>query len=160
MFPSLRLGYLVVPDDLVDRIAAAKSITSRHAPLLEEAVLCEFMDKGLFGRHIRRMREVYADRLSALLENARQRLSGLLEISDVEAGLQTVGWLSGRTTAEQVAKTAGTRGLQVFPISRYSRCPYFREGDPAWLCGDYSARNSKRYQRIGAGSGVRITEGS
>jgi GntR family transcriptional regulator/MocR family aminotransferase len=128
MFPSLRLGYLVVPDDLVDRIAAAKSITSRHAPLLEQAVLCEFMDKGLFGQHIRRMREVYADRLSALLENARQRLSGLLEISDVEAGLQTVGWLSGRTTAEQVAKTAGTRGLQVFPISRYSRCLYFREG--------------------------------
>ena len=128
MFPSLRLGYLVVPDDLVDRIAAAKSITSRHAPLLEQAVLCEFMDKGLFGRHIRRMREVYADRLSALLESARQRLSGLLEISDVEAGLQTVGWLSGRTTAEQVAKAADTRGLQVFPISRYSRCPYFREG--------------------------------
>ena len=46
----------------------------------------------------------------------------------MEAGLQTVGWLSGRTTAEQVAKAADTRGLQVFPISRYSRCPYFREG--------------------------------
>ena len=86
------------------------------------------MDKGYFGRHIRRMREVYADRLSALLECARQRLSGLLEISDVEAGLQPVGWLSGRTTAKQVAKAADTRGLQVFPISRYSRYPSFREG--------------------------------
>jgi GntR family transcriptional regulator/MocR family aminotransferase len=90
LFPSLRLGYLVVPPDLVDYVSAALSVTSRHAPLLEQAVLCDFITEGHFGRHLRRMREVYAERLSTLVECARERLTGLLEISGVEAGLQTV----------------------------------------------------------------------
>ena len=93
LFPSLRLGYLVLPSDLVERFAAAKTILNRHAPPFEQTVLCDFIVEGHFGRHLRRMREVYAERLSALMESARRRLKGLLELSSVEAGLQTVGWL-------------------------------------------------------------------
>ena len=76
--------------------AAAISVTSRHAPMLDQAVLCDFITEGHFGRHLRRMRGVYAERLSVLLESARERLAGLLEISSIEAGLQTVGWLQRR----------------------------------------------------------------
>ncbi|HWC17499.1 MAG TPA: PLP-dependent aminotransferase family protein, partial [Terriglobales bacterium] len=94
MFPALRLGYLVVARDLVDYIAAAKSTATSHAALLEQAVLCDFIAQGHFGRHIRRMREVYSERLQFLLSESRTRLRGLLEISEIEAGLQTVGWLS------------------------------------------------------------------
>ena len=73
-------------------------MTSRHAPLPEQAVLCDFITEGHFGRHLRRMREVYAERLSILLECARQSLTGLLEISGVEAGLQIAGWLGEAST--------------------------------------------------------------
>lgn len=128
MFPSIRLGYLVMPPDLVDRAAAAKSLTSRHAPLLEQAVLCDFITAGHFGRHVRRMREVYAERLAVLLECARQRLDGLLEISGVEAGLQTAGWLSGGIDGESAAKAAAERGVEVTPLSRYSLGRVTREG--------------------------------
>jgi DNA-binding transcriptional MocR family regulator len=93
LFPSLRLGYLVIPLDLTSYFAATRSVTSRHAPLLDQAVLCDFITEGHFGRHLRRMREVYAERLSVLMESSRQRLAGLLEILNIEAGLQTVGWL-------------------------------------------------------------------
>jgi len=58
---------LVVPPDLVDYVSATLSVTSRHAPLLEQAVLCDFITEGHFSRHLRRMREVYAERLSTLL---------------------------------------------------------------------------------------------
>src|SRR5579864_3656160 len=75
LFPSLRLGYLVVPADLVDAVAAAQSVTNRHAPLLEQVVLADFVDGGHFGRHVRRMRQVYAERLSVLLECASARLA-------------------------------------------------------------------------------------
>jgi GntR family transcriptional regulator/MocR family aminotransferase len=121
LFPSLRLGYLVIPSDLVNYFEAAKSITSRHAPLLEQVVLCDFITEGHFGRHLRRMREVYAERLSVLLESARQRLTGLLEISDLEAGLQTVGWLRSGLDSESVAMAAAKRDVDVTPLSRYSR---------------------------------------
>src|SRR5919204_5119983 len=93
LFPALRLGYMVLAPDLVERLAAIKSVTSQHASLVEQAVLCDFMTDGHFARHIRRMREVYSERLQLLLEESRRRLKGLLEISSIEAGLQTVGWL-------------------------------------------------------------------
>src|SRR5580658_907270 len=106
LFPSLRLGYLVVPPDLVDSVSATLSVTSRHAPLLEQAVLCDFITEGHFGRHLRRMREVYAERLSVLVECARQDLTGLLEISGVEAGLQTAAWLQCELDGESAAAAA------------------------------------------------------
>jgi len=108
--------------------AATKSVTSRHAPLLDQAVLYDFITEGHFGRHLRRMREVDAERLSVLMESARQRLAGLLEISNVEAGLQTVGWLCDSIDAELAAKAAATRGVEVTPLRRYSREHKAQEG--------------------------------
>jgi GntR family transcriptional regulator / MocR family aminotransferase len=128
LFPSLRVGYLVVPPDLVDYFSATLSVTNRHAPLLEQAVLCDFITEGHFGRHLRRMREVYARRLSILLECAQQNLSGALEISGVEAGLQTAAWLNRGLDAESVAARAATRSVEVTPLSRYSQGATVREG--------------------------------
>ncbi len=128
MFPSLRLGHMVIPADLVDRFAATISITCRHAPLLEQALLCDFITQGHFVRHLRRMREVYAERLSVLVESGRQKLFGLLEISTIEAGLQTVGWLKQGLTEEGVFKAAAQRNVEVIPLSWYTRGRPTREG--------------------------------
>jgi GntR family transcriptional regulator/MocR family aminotransferase len=128
LFPSLRLGYLVIPPDLVDTFAATLSITSRHAPLLEQAVLCDFITEGHFGRHIRRMREEYAERLAVLLECARHGLAGLTEIIGVEAGLQIAGWLREGIDGEAAAEAAARRGIEVSPLSRYHRGRSAREG--------------------------------
>jgi GntR family transcriptional regulator/MocR family aminotransferase len=120
LFPALRLAYLVVPPVMVDRFAAAQSVTMRHAPLLDQAVLCDFITEGHFARHIRRMRELYAERLAVFLESSRTRLGGLLEIPVVEAGLQTVGWLAPGIRADRVAAEATKRGVEVIPLSHYA----------------------------------------
>jgi len=96
--------------------------------LLEQAVLCDFISEGHFGRHLRRMREVYAERLSILLECARQSLAGLLQISGVEAGLQIAGWLRNGLDGETVAAAAANRGVEVIPLSRYRHQRAVREG--------------------------------
>jgi GntR family transcriptional regulator / MocR family aminotransferase len=128
LFPSLRLGYLVVPTDLVPIFRSAKAVTNRHAPVLDQAVLCDFMSEGHLGRHLRRMREVYSERLSVFLENVRQRLAGLLEVSDIEAGLQTVGWLGDGIDDETAAKAAAARQVEVIPLSWYDRGKPKRKG--------------------------------
>ena len=128
LFPSLRLGYLVVPPDLVERVSAAKSVMSRHAPLLDQAVLSDFITGGHFGRHLRRMREVYAERFGVLLEEGRRRLGGLVEIAEIEAGLQTVGWLAAGTTGLEAEAAAAERGVEVGALSRFARAPLPREG--------------------------------
>jgi GntR family transcriptional regulator / MocR family aminotransferase len=121
LFPSLRLGYLVLPPDLVERVSAIRSLINRHAPLLEQATLADFITEGHFGRHLRRMREIYAERRSVLLEGVHERLSGLLEITGVEAGLQTAGWLRGDIDETRASAAAAARGVEVTPLGEYCR---------------------------------------
>ena len=119
LFPALRLGYMVVSPSMVDRFAAAQSVSMRHAPLLDQAVLCDFITEGHFARHIRRMRELYAERLAVLLESTRSQLGNLLEIPNVEAGLQTIGWLAPGIQAERAAAEAEKYEVEVIPLNRY-----------------------------------------
>ena len=143
LFPALRLGYLVVPPAMVDRFGAAQSVSMRHAPLLDQAVLCDFITEGHFARHIRRMRELYAERLGVLLESSRSRLSGLLEIPSVEAGLQMVGWLAPGIRADDAAEEAIKREVEVIPLSRYSSHRYRRQG----LLLGFAAVDSRELRR-------------
>ncbi|HEX6567141.1 MAG TPA: hypothetical protein VF020_22820, partial [Chthoniobacterales bacterium] len=68
------------------------------------------------------------ERLSVFLENARQRLGGLLEVSNIEAGLQTVGWLGDQIDDEAAAKAAAARQVEVIPLSWYDRGQPKRKG--------------------------------
>jgi GntR family transcriptional regulator/MocR family aminotransferase len=128
LFPGLRLGYLVVPPDLVDRFSAMKSVVGQHAPLLDQAVLHEFMVEGHFGRHVRRMREIYAARRCALREAVERHLKGLVEVGGIEAGLQTAAWLAEGIDEEGVVAAAAERQVEVVPLSRYARRPLPRAG--------------------------------
>jgi GntR family transcriptional regulator / MocR family aminotransferase len=120
MFPALRLGYLVVPTEMVDVFAAAQSVSTHHPPMAGQAVLCDFITEGHFARHIRKMREVYAERLGVLLKAAKEKLEGLVEISSVEAGLQTVGWLQKGADAKATAEAAAKQNLEVVPLRQYA----------------------------------------
>src|SRR5260370_6231141 len=74
------------------------------------------------------MRELYATRLSALLESARHERAGLLQVSSIEAGLQTVGWLQQGIREESAARAARRRDVDVTPLSCYCRQPLARQG--------------------------------
>jgi GntR family transcriptional regulator/MocR family aminotransferase len=128
LFPSLRLGYLDVPEDLVDRFSALPSITDRHAPLIEQAILTDFIAAGHFGRHLRRMRQAYSERLTVLVESAEERLGPWLEVPRVDAGLQIAGWLAHGLVGADVAAAARERAVEVLELSRYARRPLAREG--------------------------------
>jgi GntR family transcriptional regulator/MocR family aminotransferase len=91
-------------------------------------VLCDFITQGHFARHIRRMREIYAERLQVLLESAMEKLADAVEISNVEAGLQTVGWLRRGLRARQVAELAAGRQVEVVPLDVYASGRSRREG--------------------------------
>ncbi|HEX7159121.1 MAG TPA: PLP-dependent aminotransferase family protein, partial [Edaphobacter sp.] len=149
LFPALRLGYMVVPPDLVGRFEAAKSITSRHSALLEQTVLCDFIEQGHLGRHLRRMREVYSERLGVLLEFGRRNLTGLLEISEIEAGLQTVGWLRPGVCSNRTSQAAWDRGIEVISVRKlYSRNGNQPEGNgPEALQLGFAAIDAREIRR-------------
>jgi len=144
LFPALRLAYLVVPPGMVDRFAASQAVSMRHAPLLDQAALCDFITEGHFARHIRRMRELYSERLNVFLESARSHLDGLLEIPDVEAGLQTVGWQAAGIRAERAANEAAKLDVEVIALGRYSS--RLRSGRQGLLLG-FAAVDARELRR-------------
>jgi GntR family transcriptional regulator/MocR family aminotransferase len=128
LFPSLRLGYMVVPPALVDPLAAVLSVSGHHRPMLDQATLCEFMAEGHLFRHLRRMRSIYAARRAALVEAADRELAGVVALSHSEAGLQAFARLLVPLPSVAVAEAAARDAVQVAPLSRYLQKPRAIDG--------------------------------
>ncbi|HEX9922094.1 MAG TPA: PLP-dependent aminotransferase family protein [Anaerolineae bacterium] len=128
LFPGLRLGYMVVPPDLIDAFTRARALTDRGSAWLDQAVLTDFIVEGHFARHIRRMRALYAERQALLVELVRHRLAGRLEIRSAEAGLHVVGWLPPDVNDHTVSERLSAQGIEALPISSYALISQKRGG--------------------------------
>ncbi|MBA3260841.1 MAG: PLP-dependent aminotransferase family protein [Gemmatimonadales bacterium] len=128
LFPALRLGYLIVPPRLVDAFRAARAVSDRHSPTMDQAVLADFLAGGHFARHVRRMRRLYSERQEVLVDAAHRRLGARLHVVPSAAGMHLVGWLEhGRDDAE-VSARAAEFGVEAAPLSRYALVPPERGG--------------------------------
>jgi GntR family transcriptional regulator/MocR family aminotransferase len=135
LLPALRIGYVIVHSDLIDAFTAARLASDLHPPVLEQAVLAAFIQRGHYQRHVRRMLGVYAERLQALATAVAQ--SGApLRLRPVCSGLHAVADLEG-ADAERVAWAASARNLEVMPLSAYY---YGSEPDNALVLGFGSVR--------------------
>lgn len=120
LLPAVRLGYLVVPPDLIDAFVAAHLFTDMYLPLLEQIALAAFLEEGHFVRHIRHMRQLYRERQGTLLEMAKQHLSGTMELQPDVAGMHLIGWLPLEYDDRQVACAATRVSVDVSPLSLYT----------------------------------------
>jgi GntR family transcriptional regulator/MocR family aminotransferase len=128
LFPALRLGYLVVPPGLVPVFEKLMSAFAPGVPSNPQAVLAEFMDEGHFAAHIRRMRKLYSERHDALVDAARARLSGALDVMPTETGLHTVARLAAGFDEAEVTERAWARAVTVVPLSRFCLEPVAERG--------------------------------
>ena len=117
LFPAIRMGFLIAPHDLAEGVASARLASDVHPPVLEQAVLAEFMARGHYQRHLRRMRAVYMERLDAL-EKAIRHCGAPLRLRPVHTGLHAVVDLDG-VDAERVFREAAARDIEVMPLSHY-----------------------------------------
>ena len=121
LFNALRIGFIVVPERLVEAFRIARSFIDRHAPTLDQAVLTEFINEGHFGHHVRQMRQIYAERLEVLCDAANQRLGGMLQVQKAASGMRTIAWLKTGEKDIAVAERARARGLEVTALSQFSQ---------------------------------------
>jgi GntR family transcriptional regulator / MocR family aminotransferase len=118
LFPALRVGYVVLPEQLVHQFVALRYRNDFRNSSFDQAVLCDFIVNGHLARHLRRMRTLYAERLETLREGAKQHLGGLLDISDVRAGLYTIGYLKNGMTSRRAEELAAAQGVEVLAVDR------------------------------------------
>lgn len=117
LFPSLRLGYVVIPSDLVDRFGAVRRAMDLCPAHLYQSVLTEFIGEGHFARHIRKTRQVYAERRSALVDALHEELGSQVEILGQEAGMHLVVTLPPGLQDREIASHAAKGELWLWPLS-------------------------------------------
>jgi GntR family transcriptional regulator/MocR family aminotransferase len=124
LFPSLRLGYVVLPESLVSAFCGARALIDRHPPNAEQHVLAAFIAEGHIDRHLRRLRTAYGEQrewLITLLQRLLPRRLGWIQPSD--QGMHLLLWLAEELDDREVVMAASTAGVSVRAVS-----PMYAEG--------------------------------
>jgi GntR family transcriptional regulator/MocR family aminotransferase len=133
MFPSLRLGFCVVPDALRDAVTNARAVAGRNSPMIDQAALAEFIVSGHYDRHLRRLRVACEERHAAMHQAFARVFGDRLRLTRMSAGTHVLGhfadeWLERDPhLPERVATLAADEGVIVFPLSRYCVNPLRRD---------------------------------
>jgi GntR family transcriptional regulator/MocR family aminotransferase len=117
LFPALRVGYLVIPSDLVPRFRAIRGAMDDFPAPLYQAVLHDFIRDGHFARHVRRMRGVYAERRRVLVASIERELGDAVRVVGDRAGMHLVVLLPSAARDHDLAVGAAQRGISVIPLS-------------------------------------------
>src|SRR6266550_3893449 len=117
MFPSLRLGYLVIPPDLVERFAAMREAMDICPADITQAVTAEFIREGHFARHVRRMRPIYAERRRVLVAEIQQQFGDRATIIGDEAGLHLAVVVRRLQNDAKIAAKAAKESLWLSALS-------------------------------------------
>ncbi|MRT43446.1 aminotransferase class I/II-fold pyridoxal phosphate-dependent enzyme [Enterobacteriaceae bacterium RIT702] len=129
LYPALRLGYLVVPKALAQPLRVAAAELYRGGHLLVQRALAEFIQKGHYMSHIRRMRKLYSQRRRFMVSLIERYLgAAFLPLVNHEAGLHLVMNLPTGCDDVAVAALALRRGVKVRPLSQYYMHPQERRG--------------------------------
>lgn len=120
LFPSLRIGYAVLPPKMVEPMAALRFNADRYCPTLDQAILCDFITEGHFGRHLRRMRDCYAGRFQAFIHCVRETAGGFLDVPAIPAGLHAVAFLRDGASPAKLVGAAQEDGVEVTALDRYT----------------------------------------
>lgn len=119
LFPALRLGYLVLPPELVAPFRAATALMLRCVPLIPQMALAEFIAEGHFATHLRRMRDLYAQRRDQFLAAAQKAGAGLFHVERPDSGMNALLWLPEGLDDRQIAARAAAAGVHGYALSDY-----------------------------------------
>jgi GntR family transcriptional regulator/MocR family aminotransferase len=119
LLPAFRLGYMVVPNGLAKSFVTAQTTITRHAPILEQMTLYEFMASGQFAAHIRKMRHIYFERQTTLVNLAARHLSDFVTVCPAETGMHVVGFFTREIDDIAFCDAAQRRGISLRPLSIY-----------------------------------------
>jgi GntR family transcriptional regulator/MocR family aminotransferase len=126
MFAAIRLGYIVVPPEMVDAIGKTKILLGQNSSPLVEQALSRFMDDGRFVEHIRRMRRVYRERRDLLFDCLSSTCAESLTPQPTDAGMHMLAWLNGGVNDFTAHRALLDVGIESLPLSVYSVYPIER----------------------------------
>lgn len=120
LFPSIRLGYLVVPMHLVPKLRELKRLADHHSNSIYQLALMRFIESGELDRHIKRMKKIYRKRRDMLLELMNTCFGEKVHIHGAAAGMHVVAEFEGDVFSEDRIKRLLSAGIYVVPVERHA----------------------------------------
>ncbi len=119
LYPSLRLGYLVVPEQLVDSMIKIRAVMDQHSSAIDQATLARFLTEGFFLSHVKRMRKLYADRREFFIEQFNRLLGARFVLQPPDAGLHFVAWLRHKSDLGRITQACAEAGIRPMLLSSF-----------------------------------------
>jgi GntR family transcriptional regulator/MocR family aminotransferase len=132
LYPSLRLGFLVAPSQLVDTLVKVRAVMDQHSPAIDQATLARFITEGFFLSHVKRIRELYAQRRVFFIEQFQKWLGDYFDLEVTPAGLHFVAWLRRGEDLPLFMRAREQTGVWSRPLSFFC---IKAQLDPAFVFG-------------------------
>ena len=117
LYPSLRLGYLLVPPSLADAVAKLRTAIDQHSPTIDQATLARFIAEGFYLSHVRRMRKIYAERRAVFIEQFNKLLKDRCTLQIADAGSHAVVWFRSEQDFAFLQRAKPRLGVKISPLS-------------------------------------------
>lgn len=117
LFPGLRIGYAILPPQLVKPMTVARTLLDGHNASITQLTLARFIEGGHFGAYIRSMRTMYAERLEILAGLVGKHMSAFVEPRVPAGGLQMPCFMKGGFSEQHAVETARRVGIDVMGLS-------------------------------------------
>ena len=150
LFPSVRIGYVVVPEMLMDAFAKTRNIFGQTSSAIVEEALSNFMDDGCFAEHIRKMRRLYRDRRDILLNELQKHCSNNLTPQKTDAGMHIIADIKNGTSDRLVHLELLKSGIDSLPLSIYYLGPVHRQALVLGFSGSQKKVIPKLVSKMGA----------
>ena len=136
LYPSLRLGYLVVPPALTDSVAKLRTAIDQHSPTIDQATLARFIAEGFYLSHVRRMRKIYSERRNIFIEQFNRLLGDHFTLDIADAGLHALAWFRSAKDLPLLLRARAKLGVKISPLAAFcidaSLPPALLLGFAAW----------------------------
>jgi GntR family transcriptional regulator/MocR family aminotransferase len=136
LYPSLRLGYIVAPEQLADSLVKIRSTIDQHSSPIDQATLARFITEGFFLSHIKRMRKIYSERRDFFIKQFNELLGDRFTLQVPEAGLNVVAWLKREEEFPMIRRVTLEIGVRPSTLSFFciqaKLKPAFVFGFAAW----------------------------
>ncbi len=117
--PAIRMGYMILPDALVDRMKRYKYISDLHSPVLEQLTMAKFIEEGMMDRHIRRKVKRYGKRRNMLVQKMRETFGNKVTISGDGAGLHFIAAFEGIVEKNTLEERLNREKIVINNVSDY-----------------------------------------
>lgn len=134
--PSVRIGYMVLPEKLMEKFNAKLNFYSCPVPVFEQFTLAKFIGEGYFERHINRLKKTFRQRRDTLVSCIKNSsLADISEISGDSSGIHLLLKVTNGMSQSELIQSALQNGIKIHSVSEYYSFPVYSIPDDLLILG-------------------------